>query len=110
MVENCTQKFLLSVRDVVRPTDKASAPADSSEAAEVDEAAAVEAVDTADQTSSTHAKVFSKLELILKGEVPIALNLEFLVRSNHTDLLILTTMKKTVEQRNSLCHSAIVNI
>ena len=29
-------------------------------------------------------------------------------RSNKTDTLILTNMKKAVEQRNSLCHSAIV--
>jgi len=40
--------------------------------------------------------------------VPISLYLEFLCRSNRTDLLLLTNMKKSVDQRHSLTHSAIV--
>jgi 26S proteasome regulatory subunit N2 len=54
------------------------------------------------------SKAVSRLQLILSGEALIALNLDFLVRSNKTDNLILTQMKKSADQRNSLSHSAIV--
>jgi len=48
----------------------------------------------------------SKLNEILTGDATIKLHLEFLIRSNHADLLILKNTKDIV--RNSICHSATV--
>lgn len=47
-----------------------------------------------------------KLATILGGEVAIDLHLQFLIRNNHTDLLILKQTKEAV--RNSVCHTATV--
>jgi len=43
---------------------------------------------------------------ILSGDTTIKLHLEFLIRNNHADLLILKNTKDIV--RNSICHSATV--
>jgi hypothetical protein len=48
-----------------------------------------------------------RLKTILSGESSINLNLDFLCRNNHTDLLILKNIKTTVDQRrSSVLHSA----
>ncbi|XP_027049051.1 26S proteasome non-ATPase regulatory subunit 1-like [Pocillopora damicornis] len=47
-----------------------------------------------------------KLVAILGGETTIALHLEFLIRNNHADLLILKNTKDA--SRNSVCHTATV--
>ena len=47
-----------------------------------------------------------KLAVILSGETTIELELQFLIRNNHTDMLILKQTKEAV--RNSVCHSATV--
>lgn len=47
-----------------------------------------------------------KLIEILSGDATIKLHLEFLIRNNHADLLILKNTKDIV--RNSICHSATV--
>lgn len=93
LVDNCTQAFLGAVQERVQP--KKEVPA---------EAAATLAAEPGEPSS----KALSRLQLILSGEALIALNLDFLVRSNKTDNLILTQMKKSADQRNSLSHSAIV--
>ena len=59
-------------------------------------------------TEGSKAEARANLCSILSGDTPIALTLEFLCRSNKTDLSILAQMKKSVEQRNSLYHGAIV--
>ena len=61
-----------------------------------------------DEASKLRSKARDNLLSVLTGEVPISLYLEFLCRSNKTDLLLLSNMKKVVDQRNSLTHSAIV--
>ena len=49
----------------------------------------------------------NKLKVILTGETSINLNLDFLCRNNHTDLLILKNIKAAVDQRrSSVLHSA----
>ncbi|OTF78663.1 26S proteasome non-ATPase regulatory subunit 1-like protein, partial [Euroglyphus maynei] len=45
-----------------------------------------------------------KLVKILSGDISIELDLQFLIRNNHTDLLILKNTKDAV--RNSVCHNA----
>ena len=47
-----------------------------------------------------------KLAVILSGETTIELELQFLIRNNKTDMLILKQTKDAV--RNSVCHSATV--
>lgn len=47
-----------------------------------------------------------KLAVILSGETTIELELQFLIRNNHTDMLILKHTKDAV--RNSVCHTATV--
>ena len=47
-----------------------------------------------------------KLAVILSGETTIGLELQFLIRNNHSDLLILKGTKDAV--RNSVCHNATV--
>lgn len=46
------------------------------------------------------------LSNILSGEVTIDLRLQFLIRSNHTDMLILKNTKDAI--RVSICHTATV--
>ena len=46
------------------------------------------------------------LSRILSGEVSIELHLQFLIRSNHTDMLILKNTKDAI--RVSICHTATV--
>ncbi|XP_045472348.1 26S proteasome non-ATPase regulatory subunit 1 [Harmonia axyridis] len=53
-----------------------------------------------------HQSRIEKLHTILSGEVSIELHLQFLIRSNHADLLILKQTKETV--RVSICHTATV--
>ncbi|KAI3890509.1 hypothetical protein MKW92_040898, partial [Papaver armeniacum] len=48
----------------------------------------------------------AKLKGILSGETVIKLTLQFLYSNNRSDLLILKTIKQSVEMRNSDCHSA----
>ena len=49
-------------------------------------------------TDGSKAEARANLCSILSGDTPIALTLEFLCRSNKTDLSILAQMKKSVEQ------------
>ncbi|KAG1692304.1 26S proteasome non-ATPase regulatory subunit 1 [Nymphon striatum] len=54
----------------------------------------------------THQQRLEKLTKILGGETTISLHLQFLIRNNRTDLLILKNTKDSV--RNSVCHTATV--
>ncbi|XP_076304410.1 regulatory particle non-ATPase 2 [Tachypleus tridentatus] len=53
-----------------------------------------------------HQERIEKLATILGGEITINLHLQFLIRNNHTDMLILKHTKDAV--RNSVCHTATV--
>ncbi|CAG2062595.1 unnamed protein product, partial [Timema podura] len=53
-----------------------------------------------------HQQRIEKLTSILSGEVSIDLHLQFLIRSNHSDMLILKNTKDAV--RVSICHTATV--
>ncbi|KAI3848209.1 hypothetical protein MKX03_003487, partial [Papaver bracteatum] len=50
----------------------------------------------------------AKLKGILSGEMVIKLTLQFLYSNNRSDLLILKTIKQSVEIRNSVCHNATI--
>ncbi|KAF5287749.1 hypothetical protein FQA39_LY15769 [Lamprigera yunnana] len=53
-----------------------------------------------------HQGRIEKLHSILSGEISIELHLQFLIRSNHADLLILKQTKEAI--RVSICHTATV--
>ncbi|KAI5069483.1 hypothetical protein GOP47_0015784 [Adiantum capillus-veneris] len=55
-----------------------------------------------------YAEKLAKLKKILTGETPIHLTLQFLYGHNRSDILILKTIKQSVELRNSVCHSATI--
>ncbi|XP_072383530.1 26S proteasome non-ATPase regulatory subunit 1 [Diabrotica undecimpunctata] len=63
-------------------------------------------LDSLSDQDKEHQKRIEKLHTILSGEVSIELHLQFLIRSNHADLLILKQTKETV--RVSICHTATV--
>eukprot|EP00249_Psilotum_nudum_P023630 c28942_g1_i2 orf=532-3591(-) len=64
---------------------------------------------TADgQIDHVYVEKLSRLRKILTGQTPIYLILQFLYSHNRSDVLILKTIKQSVEIRNSVCHSATI--
>ncbi|XP_031266971.1 26S proteasome non-ATPase regulatory subunit 1 homolog A [Pistacia vera] len=121
LVENEHQAFLLNVRDHL-PVPK-SLPSESTESAPAqnESTAAAEDVQMTDGTPASNANVqetdpkevsyaerLNKIRGILSGETSIQLTLQFLYSHNKSDLLILKTIKQSVEMRNSVCHSATI--
>ncbi|XP_042396129.1 26S proteasome non-ATPase regulatory subunit 1 homolog A-like [Zingiber officinale] len=60
------------------------------------------------EVDTTHNERLAKIKGILSGETSIQLTLQFLYSQNRSDLLILKTIKQSVEMRNSVCHSATI--
>ncbi|GFP92861.1 26S proteasome non-ATPase regulatory subunit 1 homolog a [Phtheirospermum japonicum] len=129
--ENEHQAFLLKVRDQLpSPKLQPSVPVQSSEPAQpesttttptghaatssedvpmTDGAAQAESNATlADPSEAIYAERLTKIRGILSGETSIQLTLQFLYSHNKSDLLILKTIKQSVEMRNSVCHSATI--
>ncbi|KAL5711772.1 26S proteasome non-ATPase regulatory subunit 1 A [Ranunculus cassubicifolius] len=131
LVENERQAFLLNVRD--RLPEPKSQPAVAAEHGPSEpDGAQEQAVNSGNDltsppedvnmteevnTSSVHvidpAEVaysgrLVKIKGILSGETSIQLTLQFLYSHNRSDLLILKTIKQSVEMRNSVCHSATI--
>lgn len=74
-----------------------------------EEAAIPSAIPTKDSLSEVEKSRQDRLEklaVILSGETTIELELQFLIRNNHTDMLVLKHTKDAV--RNSVCHTATV--
>ncbi|KAG4156947.1 hypothetical protein ERO13_D02G030800v2 [Gossypium hirsutum] len=126
LVENEHQAFLLNVRDrlsapkslpsePVQPGSTNPAPAENenSTASEdvqmTDGSSAITTnVHEADPKEVIYAERLMKVKGILSGETSIQLTLQFLYSHNKSDLLILKTIKQSVEMRNSVCHSATI--
>lgn len=135
LYESATQQFLTRVLQALRTlggggagaasgaTESAAAPAEGEKEKKAEPAAKDQAGSEAPEAAATaaadpqgapapakeenpHASQLDKLATILSGEVTIGLHLQFLIRSNHTDLLILKQTKDAV--RNSVCHTATV--
>jgi len=116
LVENAAQHILLRVRNTLT-SEPAASGVDSME---VDNAGPIvteatsskeEATDSNNNNNSSVSTVTDrkqKLSSILSGEKTIALYMDFLVRNNHTDLLILKNIKQTVESRSSVLHTATI--
>ncbi|XP_042030357.1 26S proteasome non-ATPase regulatory subunit 1 homolog A-like [Salvia splendens] len=128
LVENEHQAFLLKVRDLI-PSAKKSQPSESkqSDSAQPDADAVTGSIPVVPQdvqmTDGTQAdnsaecsnpreaaydERLTKMRGILSGETCIQLTLQFLYNHNKSDLLILKTIKQSVEMRKSVCHSATI--
>ncbi|KAJ6424247.1 hypothetical protein OIU84_025099 [Salix udensis] len=123
LVENEHQAFLLNVRDRLSPPkSQVSEPAlpkstvpdssqnENSSAPDVQmtEGTSSSTVHEMDPSEAVYAERLTKMKGILSGETSIQLTLQFLYSHNKSDLLILKTIKQSVEMRNSVCHSATI--
>ncbi|KAL9330299.1 hypothetical protein ACSQ67_005302 [Phaseolus vulgaris] len=125
LVENEHQAFLLNVRDRLsppksQPSESAQpkpSEADSTQNASADGQDDVQMTDgdsaptvdvPEDPIETMYAERLTKIKGILSGETSIQLTLQFLYSHNKSDLLILKTIKQSVEMRNSVCHSATI--
>lgn len=129
LYESATQQFLSRVLATIKKTapalPTAPEPAAAPEAAAATEGEAAEKMDTDDkvegaavvakveaakpQLSKEEAELNDKIEKlvsILSGEKPIYLHLQFLIRNDKSDPLILKNTKDAV--RVSICHTATV--
>merc|ERR1719420_2685714 len=116
MYESATQQFLSRVLAAIKKT--APATVADKEAVSTDESMDTEGakVEGSEETSKEVVKLtgadaemqskMDKLASILSGEKPIYLNLQFLIRNDHTDPLVLKQTKDAV--RVSICHTATV--
>lgn len=82
-----------------------SKEASSSEIVELSKATG-DLFESLSDTEKARQERLMKLATILHGETTIELQLQFMIRKNHADLLILKHTKDSV--RNSICHSATV--
>merc|ERR1719420_626988 len=116
MYESATQQFLSRVLAAIKKTapatvaDKEAVSTDESmdtegAKAEGSEEGSKEVVKLTGADAEMQSKM-DKLASILSGEKPIYLNLQFLIRNDHTDPLILKQTKDAV--RVSICHTATV--
>ncbi|KAI5604306.1 hypothetical protein BDE02_01G280100 [Populus trichocarpa] len=124
LVENEHQAFLLNVRDRLSPPKsqvsepalpKSTAPDSSQnenssapEDVQMTEGTSSSTVHEIDPSEAVYAERLTKIKGILSGETSIQLTLQFLYSHNKSDLLILKTIKQSVEMRNSVCHSATI--
>lgn len=123
MYDSATQQFLLRVQNALRstvplPEVESKKSADEKEDSNTDEGKEKMEAESSEATPSpspakpqteeekTLADRMKKLHTILGGEVTIGLHLQFLIRNNKTDTLILKNTKEAV--RNSVCHSSTV--
>ncbi|XP_024526054.1 26S proteasome non-ATPase regulatory subunit 1 homolog B [Selaginella moellendorffii] len=115
LFENENQLFLLNVRDRL-PEARAGSSSGGGENTETTEqngmmdvsTSAEAATNVEDSQDNIYVDRMGKLKGILSGETPINLTLQFLYSRNKSDLLILKTIKHSVETRNSVCHSATI--
>ncbi|KAM1036637.1 hypothetical protein ACFX13_032251 [Malus domestica] len=122
LIENEHQAFLLNVRNRLSPpkTQPSEPVQPESTEASQNESSAAEDVQMTDERSTPNVTVnedpkevvyserLTKIKGILSGETSIQLTLQFLYSHNKSDLLILKTIKQSVEMRNSVCHSATI--
>ncbi|KAJ8892178.1 hypothetical protein PR048_004758 [Dryococelus australis] len=118
LYESATQQFLGRVLQALRATAPiptandpvVKVPADG-QAMEVDKPAeddkkSERKLENLNAEEKAHQERVEKLSSILSGAISIDLHLQFLIRSNHSDMLILKNTKDAV--RVSICHTATV--
>ncbi|XP_063234338.1 26S proteasome non-ATPase regulatory subunit 1 [Bacillus rossius redtenbacheri] len=118
LYESATQQFLGQVLQALRATAPIPTASETvvkgpeeGQAMEVDkpiedEKKSERKLENLNEVEKTHQERIEKLSSILSGSVSIDLHLQFLIRSNHSDMLILKNTKDAV--RVSICHTATV--
>ncbi|XP_043791050.1 26S proteasome non-ATPase regulatory subunit 1 [Apis laboriosa] len=132
LYESATQQFLgrvlqalratapipgaLMVKPIVKPVAKVSTEAavssestpvmETESTTPVSEEKSQRSVESLNAEEREQQERVDALSSILGGEISIDLHLQFLIRSNHTDMLILKNTKDTI--RVSICHTATV--
>lgn len=118
LYDNSTQEFLRKVRQELAelvPEEKedqpSEAPTEGNEPQESDQLLQELQDSTGDsknvKLSKEGKEAVQSIRQILDGVNTIQLNLEFLFRSNHTDMAILNKVKDSLEARNSIFHTAV---
>ncbi|KAI4470142.1 26s proteasome non-atpase regulatory subunit [Holotrichia oblita] len=120
LYESATQQFLERVLNTLRGsaplkyfsdekqkdnTEKMETDEDTTEKVESKPAESLTVEDLTDNQKE-HQRCIDQLYDILSGKVTLELHLQFLVRSNHADLLILKQAKEA--SRVNICHTATV--
>lgn len=105
LYESATQQFLLKVKNLLKALITISQPMDTGEV-KPESVDASTTVDSKMKISDDLKAHIEKLLVILSGEITINTNMQFLIKNNHSDLLVLKTIKDVV--RNSICHTATV--
>merc|ERR1719296_97046 len=106
MYESATQQFLSRVLAAVRRTAPIPIAEKEDKPAEEKKEEAPASTKVLDTKQAQLQSRVEKLSTILSGDKPIYLHLQFLIRNDHTDPLILKNTKDAV--RVSICHTATV--
>lgn len=118
LYESATQQFLGRVLQALKATAPIPSAADKIMKVQTDTAAEEKEEDkekekvpektlsSLTEEEKAHQEKIEKLASILSGEVSISHHLQFLIRSNHADMLILKNTKDAI--RVSICHTATV--
>lgn len=118
LYDNSTQEFLRNVRQEIsqyisEPAKEESASAEQQQQQSGEGAQETDRLlDNQDESNKTPveseaSKAFTNITHILEGLTSIQLNLEFLYRSNKSDVGILNKIRDCLDGRNSLYHSAV---
>ena len=106
VVKSPTTSSTASVTQAASVTPAETQPAGASTEAVTPSTAELPSKEKLEGSERVRQDRLENLALILTGETTIELELQFLIRNNHTDMLILKGTKDAV--RNSVCHSATV--
>lgn len=109
LYENATQQFLLKVKNLLKALVTVTQPMEIGESAAEGTSSKDEPkqeVDIGLKVNDENKAKIDRLLTILNGEITIGANMQFLIKNNHSDLLVLKTIKDVV--RNSICHTATV--
>ncbi len=96
LYESATQQFLLKVKNLLKALITVPQPMDIGETlaeGEVKTEPAGPAVESESKVSGDLKMYIEKLLVILGGEITIDTNMQFLIKNNHSDLLVLKTIK-----------------
>ncbi len=89
LYESATQQFLLKVRNLLKALVTVQQPMELGD----EQQQQVVKVEENSRVSDELRTQIDKLLLILNGEVTINANMQFLIKNNHSDLLVLKTIK-----------------
>lgn len=91
LYESATQQFLLKVKNLLKALITVAQPMETGEA-ELDEPA-IKSEKVEPKISEDLKTHVEKLLVILNGEITINTNMQFLIKNNKSDLLVLKTIK-----------------